>query len=159
MTSKINCIRKLEIASFFVIVFFYIVTAQINGGLRLKVNSEHFVEQKKYKFNFSDSTKLEDSSTVRPKASILRVVMKNLPEIKKEYSRALRQSPNLKGRVLAKFVINDSGRVILADIVESDLNNIKFERRIIMKIQKWEFEAIDKKGAVVEILYPFTFRN
>jgi len=68
------------------------------------------------------------------------------------YNRALRKDPGLHGTILLKITINASGTVIKIVILSSELNNKALEKRIRLRIKRFNFGA--KAGASS---FTFTF--
>jgi TonB family protein len=93
----------------------------------------------------------------RSKASIMRVVMQNLAALRYAYNKRLREKPGLKGKVTVKFAIDEFGKVIFCQIVESTMGDQELETSVMEKIKRWVFEKIDKPGDVTEVVYPFVF--
>lgn len=93
----------------------------------------------------------------RSKASIMRVVMQNAAALRYEYNRRLREKPGLQGTVVVKFTVDDSGTVTSCEVVSSTLNDPALEEKIVAKVKRWVFEAIDKPGDITEVVYPFVF--
>lgn len=93
----------------------------------------------------------------RSKASIMRVVMQNIAALRHAYNKRLREKPGLKGKVTVKFAIDEYGKVIFCQVVESTMGDADLESEIAAKIRRWIFEKIDKPGDVTEVVYPFVF--
>lgn len=93
----------------------------------------------------------------RSKASIMRVVMQNIAALRHAYNKRLREKPGLKGKVTVKFAIDEYGKVIFCQVVESTMGDSDLESEIAGKIKRWIFEKIDKPGDVTEVVYPFVF--
>ncbi len=93
----------------------------------------------------------------RSKASIMRVVMQNIAALRHAYNKRLREKPGLKGKVTVKFAIDEYGKVIFCQVVESTMGDPGLEQEIADKIRRWIFEKIDKPGDVTEVVYPFVF--
>jgi hypothetical protein len=93
----------------------------------------------------------------RSRASILRVVMQNLNALRYAYNKRLHEKPGLKGKITCKFAIDEFGKVIFCEMLESDLSDPLLEREVVDKIKRWVFEKIDKPGDIAEVLYPFVF--
>lgn len=70
------------------------------------------------------------------------------------YERHLQENPNLKGKLVVRFTIAPSGKVIDAQIVSSTLNNSALEQCILSRIYRW-----DDFGAVEEQIGNATFRQ
>jgi TonB family protein len=93
----------------------------------------------------------------RSKASIMRVVMQNLAALRYAYNKRLREKPGLQGKVTVKFAIDEFGKVIFCEVVQSTMEDPPFEEIVTSKIKRWVFEKIDKPGDVTEVIYPFVF--
>jgi hypothetical protein len=95
----------------------------------------------------------------RNKSEILRVVMQNLQSLRYAYNQRLRDKPELRGKVVCRFAIDEFGNVLVCDIVESTVVDDVLESKIKGMITRWRFEKIDKVGDVTEIVYPFVFSS
>jgi hypothetical protein len=93
----------------------------------------------------------------RSKASIMRVVMQNLAALRYAYNKRLRDKPGLSGKITIKFAIDEFGKVIFAQVIESTMDDSELEVVVKEKIARWVFEKIDKPGDVTEVVYPFVF--
>jgi TonB family protein len=93
----------------------------------------------------------------RSKASIMRVVMQNLAALRYAYNKRLREKPGLKGKITVKFAIDEFGKVIFCQVMESTMADQELETSVMEKIKRWVFEKIDKPGDVTEVVYPFVF--
>jgi hypothetical protein len=93
----------------------------------------------------------------RSKASIMRVVMQNLAALRYAYNKRLREKPGLKGKITVKFAIDEFGKVIFCQVIESTMSDPELESTVAEKIKRWVFEKIDKPGDVTEVIYPFVF--
>ena len=87
----------------------------------------------------------------------MRVVMQNLAALRYAYNKRLREKPGLKGKITCKFAIDEFGKVIFCEVVNSDMDDSTLEADIVDKIKRWVFEKIDKPGDVTEVVYPFAF--
>jgi TonB family protein len=93
----------------------------------------------------------------RSRPDIMRVVMQNIASLKYEYSKRLREKPDLAGTIVVKFVVDPKGSVIACQIVESTMKDPDLEKRIIEKIKRWVFDKVDDKTGTTEVVYPFVF--
>jgi periplasmic protein TonB len=59
------------------------------------------------------------------------------------YSRALREHPELRGKVVLEFTIAPSGEVTACRVVSSELNDAELERRIVARVKLIRFAARD----------------
>ncbi len=65
------------------------------------------------------------------------------------YNRALRKDPSLQGKVVLKITISPTGKVTACDIVSSELNDPKLERKLVQRVKMINFGAAN--------VAPFTF--
>ncbi len=93
----------------------------------------------------------------RSRASIMRVVMQNIAALRYAYNKRLREKPGLKGKITCKFAIDEFGKVIFCEALESTMSDPQLEQEVVDKIKRWVFEKIDKPGDVTEVVYPFVF--
>jgi protein TonB len=59
------------------------------------------------------------------------------------YSRALRERPELQGKMVLEFTIAPSGEVTACRVVSSELNDPELERRIVARVRLIRFQARD----------------
>lgn len=59
------------------------------------------------------------------------------------YSRALRDQPELQGKMVLEFTVAPSGEVTMCRIVSSELNDPELERKIVERVKLFRFEAKD----------------
>jgi TonB family protein len=59
------------------------------------------------------------------------------------YSRALRDNPDLKGKVVLEITIAPTGEITQCRIVSSELNNEELERKLVARVKSFRFEARD----------------
>ncbi|MBN1600329.1 MAG: AgmX/PglI C-terminal domain-containing protein [Chitinispirillaceae bacterium] len=93
----------------------------------------------------------------RSKASVMRVVMQNLAALRYAYNKRLRDKPGLSGKITCKFAIDEFGKVIFCQVVESTMHDPEFESLIVSKIRRWVLDKIDKPGDITEVVFPFVF--
>jgi outer membrane biosynthesis protein TonB len=86
---------------------------------------------------------------------IRRRVREHLPELEALYSAAFRRDPAIRGKLLVRFRIDPSGRVVRAEPRGSPLQDDTFVESVLKKIRGWTFDPTD--GRTVEVLYPFVF--
>ena len=82
-------------------------------------------------------------------------VRDHLPELEGIYTEAIRRNPDLRGKLVVRFRIDPSGKILRAEPAGGDLRDPAFVNSIIEKIRTWTFEPTG--GRAVEILYPFLF--
>jgi TonB family protein len=93
----------------------------------------------------------------RSKESIMKVVLVNLPEMKRRYNQRLKERAGIVGKVTVKFAINEFGKVIFCTIASSDIKDSILNADVIEQVKLWQFEKLDKPGDVTEVVYPFIF--
>jgi TonB family protein len=101
----------------------------------------------------------QGSATVQGSLSkevIRRAIQLHLNEIRFCYEDALRQAPDLGGRVSVGFLIAPSGVVQTAVIEDSSLGSSAAEQCIAQAVQRWTFSA-PEGGGYVRVSYPFVF--
>lgn len=59
------------------------------------------------------------------------------------YSRALRDQPDLQGKMVLEFTISPSGEVTMCRVVSSELNDPDLEKKIVARVRLFRFEAKD----------------
>jgi len=59
------------------------------------------------------------------------------------YTRALRERPELQGKLVLEFTIAASGEVTDCRVVSSELGDAELERRIVARVKAIRFEARD----------------
>lgn len=123
------------------------------GGLDLKKKGGAL------KLNAPDFVKGGSLTGGRSRASIQRVVMQNMAALRYAYNKRLRDKPGLTGKITVKWAIDEFGKVLFAQVVESTINDSELETVVKERIMRWVFEKIDKPGDVTECVYPFVFSN
>ncbi|MDX1694762.1 MAG: AgmX/PglI C-terminal domain-containing protein [Ketobacteraceae bacterium] len=71
------------------------------------------------------------------------------------YRRALRKNPALEGTLVLRLVIQPSGEVTKAEVVSSELGDEDLERKIVLKVRRIDFGAMDVE--VWDDTYPIDF--
>lgn len=59
------------------------------------------------------------------------------------YSRALRDKPDLKGKLVLELTIAPSGEITRCEVVSSELNDPDLERKLVARVKLFKFEARD----------------
>lgn len=59
------------------------------------------------------------------------------------YSRALRERPDLQGKLVLEFTIAPSGEVTMCRVVSSEIRDAELEGKIIARVKLFHFEARD----------------
>ncbi|MBM0107315.1 TonB family protein [Steroidobacter sp. S1-65] len=79
----------------------------------------------------------------RSEEEIALVFDRNQGAINSIYQRALRDTPNLQGKVVFELTIAADGSIQRCEIISSDLNNPELERKLVARIKLFRFEAKD----------------
>ncbi len=91
----------------------------------------------------------------RSDAEIQLVFDRNKGKLYTLYNRALRRDATLRGKVVLDLTIEPSGKVSRCQIISSELNNPKLERRLLTRIRMFDFGA--RQVAVTRVTYPIDF--
>jgi TonB family protein len=83
------------------------------------------------------------SKAARTREEIELVFDRNKSAIYSIYSRALRDSPALQGKVVLEMTIAPSGEVTDCRIVSSELGDADLERKLVARVKMFRFEARD----------------
>jgi TonB family protein len=59
------------------------------------------------------------------------------------YTRALRDNPNLQGKVVLELTIGADGSVLKCEVVSSELKDPELERKLVARIKLFQFQAKD----------------
>ena len=77
----------------------------------------------------------------RSEEEIATIFDRNKGAIYAIYTRALRDKPELKGKVVLELTISPSGDITKCEIVSSELNDPDLERKLVSRIKLFRFEA------------------
>jgi TonB family protein len=83
------------------------------------------------------------SKASRSREEIEIVFDRNKSAIYALYSRALREQPELEGKVVVQLTIAPSGEVTECRIVSTELNDPELERKLVARIRMFRFEDKD----------------
>jgi periplasmic protein TonB len=79
----------------------------------------------------------------RSREEIELVFDKNKGTIYTLYARALRDHPELQGKLVLEFTIAPSGEVTMCRVVSSELHNEELENKIVTRVKSFRFEPKD----------------
>lgn len=105
-------------------------------------------------FIFSTHQAFADNSG-RPQA-VRATVGENLGAVKGCYTDAAKRNPNLAGKVILEWDVDDTGAVKRAIVKSSTLNDSATEACMIEKLKATRFTPAPK-GVTTNITYPFVF--
>jgi hypothetical protein len=99
-----------------------------------------------------------DVSGGMDKDAIAEVIRSNIGQIRFCYERRLSAVPNLFGKVLVQFSIQDGGTVLLPKVASSSLSDSVVEGCMLRRIASWKFPS-PPAGSSVLVTYPFLFKS
>jgi protein TonB len=79
----------------------------------------------------------------RSEEEIAMVFDRNKGAIYALYTRALRDKPDLQGKLVLELTIGADGSVMKCEVVSSELNDPELERKLVARIKLFQFEAKD----------------
>lgn len=93
----------------------------------------------------NDGVKRGAGSTkaARSREEIELVFDRNKGAIYAIYSRALRDKPDLKGKLVLELTITPSGEIAACRVLSSELNDPDLERKLVARVKSFRFEARD----------------
>lgn len=83
------------------------------------------------------------------------------PKIRDCYERALKQQPDLGGKVIVKFTMegkDGKGTVVSGEVAESETDSPFFDACVLKEVAGAEFKA-PSGGGTINVTYPFVFAN
>jgi hypothetical protein len=89
---------------------------------------------------------------------IRRIVREHASQIRYCYESELTRTPGILGKIVMKWVINGEGRVMQAQVAETQMKNANVENCLATKIKTWLFPK-PKGGGMVIVNYPFVFKQ
>ena len=79
----------------------------------------------------------------RSEEEIAMVFDRNKGAIHALYTRALRDKPDLQGKLVLELTIGADGSIIRCEVVSSDLNDPDLERKLVSRVKLFRFDAKD----------------
>lgn len=83
------------------------------------------------------------TKATRSEEEIATVFDRNKGAIYSIYTRALRDKPDLKGKLVLELTISPAGDITKCEVVSSELNDPELERKLVARIKLFRFEARD----------------
>lgn len=133
-----------------------IVDDYVNGKILKKYTRAEW-DQKEADDRAAAEAEKAKPVSVRSRSSIQRIIMQNMAKLRYQYNQRLQEKPGMRGKIMVKFAIDDLGKVIFAEVVESTISDSKLEAIVVSEVKGWQFEKVDKPGDITEITYPFNF--
>ncbi len=78
-----------------------------------------------------------------------------LPELEHLYNDAIRRNPDLGGKMLVRFRIDATGKIVRAEPAQERLSDVAFVDAVLGTVRRWTFDP--PGGRSVDVLYPFVF--
>lgn len=91
------------------------------------------------------------------RGSVVKTVRERLPAIKACYEAALRRAPKLAGKVVARWSIDDAGKVTTFAWESDEMKSPSFNACARSVIEKWRFPP--SKGQPTSVSFPFMFER
>ncbi|MBV1915777.1 MAG: AgmX/PglI C-terminal domain-containing protein [Pseudomonadales bacterium] len=137
-------------------------TADLSGATGNNTLSAHQSTAVFSSIESTESTHLADNNEGSASASksrsieeVRKIFDRNKGAIYALYNRAIRKDPGLQGKVVLELVIEPSGIVSACQIVSSELNHSKLERKLITRVKMFSFG--EKDVSVTRVNYPIDF--
>jgi TonB family protein len=83
------------------------------------------------------------NKATRSEEEIALIFDKNKGAIYSIYTRALREKPELRGKLVLELTIAPDGAITRCEVVSSELGDPELERRLVARIKQFRFEARD----------------
>ena len=83
------------------------------------------------------------NKATRSEEEIALIFDRNKGAIYSIYTRALREKPDLRGKLVLELTIAPDGSITRCEVVSSELNDAELERRLVARIKQFRFEAKD----------------
>ncbi len=96
----------------------------------------------------------------RSQDAVAAIVARHTAAIQSCYQSEIRRTPDLKGKIVVRFIITPQGTIESATIVSSTLNNPRVEKCVISRILRWDdFGAVapDKGKTTIRQVYTFGY--
>jgi TonB family protein len=84
-----------------------------------------------------------NGKAARSEEEIALVFDRNKGAIYALYTRALRDKPDLQGKVVLELTIGADGSVEKCAIISSELNDPELERKLVARVKSFRFDARD----------------
>ncbi len=99
-----------------------------------------------------------DFSGGMDREAIRRVIREHIREIRSCYERELQRSPDLYGKIVIEWDIEEAGRVTRAGVKRNELGNDAVGNCIVARLRTWRFPD-PPKDQVGRVSYPFVFSS
>ena len=92
------------------------------------------------------------------KEAIRRVIREHIREIRSCYERQLQSNPDLYGKLVIQWDIEEAGRVTRTEVKSNALGNDAVAQCIMSRLKTWKFPD-PPQGVVGRVVYPFVFSS
>lgn len=92
------------------------------------------------------------------KEAIRRVIRDHIREIRSCYERQLQANPDLYGKLVLQWDIEEGGRVGRTEVKSNALNNDAVAQCIMSRLKQWKFPD-PPKDVIGRVVYPFVFSS
>ncbi|NJL24562.1 MAG: AgmX/PglI C-terminal domain-containing protein [Calothrix sp. SM1_5_4] len=92
------------------------------------------------------------------KEAIRRVIREHIREIRSCYERELQRSPDLYGKIVLEWDIEEGGRVSRCVVKNNALGNDTVANCIVSRLKTWKFPD-PPKDQIGRVVYPFVFSS
>jgi TonB family protein len=83
------------------------------------------------------------NKAARSEEEIALIFDRNKGAIYSIYTRALRDKPDLRGKLVLELTISPDGAITRCDVISSELGDPELERKLVARIKQFRFEARD----------------
>jgi periplasmic protein TonB len=83
------------------------------------------------------------TKAARSEEEIVRIFDRNKGAIYAIYTRALRDKPDLKGKLVLELTISPEGEIVKCEVVSSDLDDPDLVRKLVARVKLFRFEPRD----------------
>jgi periplasmic protein TonB len=90
-----------------------------------------------------DNVQRGSGKAARSEEEIALVFDRNKGAIFAIYTRALREKPELQGKLVLELTISPQGEIVRCEVVSSELKDPELERKLVARIKLFRFEARD----------------
>jgi hypothetical protein len=96
----------------------------------------------------------------RSKEHIAQVTLAYKPGMDALYNARLKTNPDIKGRLVAIFYVQASGKITQQPFIESSsLGDTVLEKQFLDYIKTWDYGKCGSRKKTMQIMYPFDFNT
>jgi TonB family protein len=83
------------------------------------------------------------TKAARSEEEIVRIFDRNKSAIYAIYTRALRDKPDLKGKLVLEITISPEGEITRCEVISSELGDPELERKLVARVKLFRFDPRD----------------